>query len=181
MKKTIRFFIFSILILAFGRNVFPQNNIKIEEPKTQNINLKYISYFEVGLSYGTIAHPINFLIGYWIGPIGLNLAGMYYGRRDDIINGFQINIEYKILDDIDRRHSIGIVYNRFHDEKNYKPYQDEDEKDHAGYGAIYKYYRKGFFVEGGFIKEKKLFLQKIDLYNQIQLILQLGYIYRFIH
>jgi len=66
-------------------------------------DLKNESYPELGVVCSVIMSPTA---GYWFGPVGVKVAGMYLG---DDRNEFHLNLRYKFSDNEKTQHSINLV------------------------------------------------------------------------
>ena len=115
------------------------------------------SYTEVGV---TFSHPLslNGVAGYWLGPIGIRMTGMYLGSTDA---GVQLNLGYKFIDNEKNRHSWGILLGWMYD---------------AGYAGIaYHLNYRSFFAELGWAGIIGRHFRSSQGY-----LLQIGYMHRFI-
>ena len=104
-----KFRIFFIL-LAYSFT-FSINSLAQEKFENAQNDIKGISYFEVGAILGSPAY-FNGVIGYWFGPVGAHLSGMYSGND---INGIQFNLGYKLSDNENTRRNLGIAVGRSQD------------------------------------------------------------------
>jgi len=140
---------------------------KIEKIVKENtsvlpIDLKEKSYLELGVNIG-IPSAFNVSLGNWFGPFGLRLSGMSFEKA----KGFQVNIEYKLSDNIDRRHGLAAVLG------SSKIISDGLAKEWNYFGITYELNWSGFFFETGMSAGKGSF-------SSPQLLLQIGYMYRFL-
>lgn len=76
----------------------------LAEEKTRD--LRYESYPEIGIVFSAIVNPT---FGYWFGPFGVRVAGMYL---DEYFNELHINLGYKRLDNERRQKSINLLLSR---------------------------------------------------------------------
>jgi len=114
------------------------NNMVQAQDESEPKEFKKKSYFEVGIIAGTPAF-INALNGFYIDPVGLRLSGMYLNKNT---NGVQLNLEYKLSENIKTRHNLGIAIGKSQD----------SGCDYYYLGPVYDFYYKSFFLETGVSK-----------------------------
>ncbi len=86
--------------MLFGGIVWANADYKESQPK----NLKNISYPEIGLTTSSLLICPN--LGYWFGPIGIRLSGMYQNENH---NEAHLNLGYKLSDNEKTQHSINLL------------------------------------------------------------------------
>jgi hypothetical protein len=131
-------------------------------------DFKHAEYPELGINFGTPA-GLNIAAGYWFGIVGTRLSGMYLGST---ISGIQANVGFKMSDNSNRSHVLAAVFGASHlilDEDSYF----ERERNWTYVGAAYNLNLGGFFLEAG------VTVGHGD-YSSPQVVLQLGYMYRFL-
>lgn len=155
-------FLFSINSLA-QEHVEKEIN---ESSETGPRNLKGDSYFEMGTNIGMPA-TINVAIGYWFGPVGLRLSGMYWGEGTQKgTNGVQFNAGYKLSDNAKSLQNLGVAVGR----------EQGPGCDWSYLGPVYNLNYKWFFLEIGLAKVLKV---KRGAFGSLQFIFQIGYMHRF--
>lgn len=160
MNKLRIFFV----VLAFS-STFSISSLAQEQVEKGPKSLKGNLYFEVGAIVGSPAY-FNGAIGYWFGPVGSRLSGAYLGR---FLNGIQFNLGYKLWDSANTLHNLGIAAGRSQDAGC----------DYSYLGPVYDLNYKRFFLEIG---GGKVFNVRRGDFSSLPywVILQIGYMYRFI-
>ncbi len=126
---------------------------------------KFSFYPEAGILFGSPAFP-NFSAGYWFGPFGLRVSGMYNERH---MNGIQFDAAFKLSDSRKFMHSIGAAVGRSQD----------PGCDYSYAGPAYSFNYKGFFLEAGV--SKVFNVQRGDFSDlPYWVIFQVGYMWRFL-
>ncbi|MBT5269665.1 MAG: hypothetical protein HOG80_08420 [Candidatus Marinimicrobia bacterium] len=108
-------------------------------------DLTHASYPELGV---VLSLPIiSPAFGYWFGPYGIRVSGMYY---EEDLNAFHLNLGYKRFDDEKKQRSINILLSRFEGSDAGANY------DYTSLGATYSWNSifgiRGLFVELGMAK-----------------------------
>jgi len=140
----------------------------VAEEKSRD--LRHESYPELGMVFSAIMNPA---FGYWFGPYGVRVAGMYLEGDH---NEFHLNLGYKRLDNEKRQQSINLLLSRI---EGTDPGADYD---YTSLGVAYSWNSlfgvRGLFVELGMAK-----VLHDNLGNVIDEFLvpcgYIGYIYRF--
>lgn len=150
--------------------VYNLNEIEKIRKGVFEINLKSIkevSYFESGINLGTPS-GINGAFGYWNGPIGYRITGMYYGSD---LNGIQLNIGFKLSDNTKQMHNLALIAGtlQFKDENG----NTEGIMYWKYIGLVYNLNFQGFFLETGLTIGNGSF-------SSPQLVFQIGYMHRFL-
>ncbi|MFH1051268.1 MAG: hypothetical protein V1779_10125 [bacterium] len=130
-----------------------------------------LDYFEAGINLGTPG-GVNLLVGKWFSPIGIKVSGMNLGK----IYGIQGNLMYKISDDYNTCHSLGLSTGVSHMELEKTDIWGETETeiyDWQYYGVVYNLNWSGFWLEAGLCGGTGDFTSP-------QLMAQIGFTYRFI-
>jgi hypothetical protein len=125
-------------------------------------------YTELGASFGTPG-GLNLMVGHWFGIVGTRLSGMYLGST---LAGIQGNIGFKLSDNSNRSHALAAVFGTsrlVEDEGTFF----ERERTWTYIGAAYNLNLGGFHLEAG------LTVGDGD-FSSPQIVLQLGYMYRFL-
>ena len=181
MKQTLLFITGLILIVGLSITNAQQNLIPVVDDATvlfsdeavaeeKSRNLKHESYPELGMVFSAIMNPA---FGYWFGPYGVRVAGMYL--KEDL-NEFHLNLGYKILDNEKKQRSINILLSRIEGSDQGADY------DFTSLGVAYSWNSvfgvRGLFVELGMAK-----VLHDNLGNVIDEFLvpcgYIGYMYRF--
>jgi len=89
-----------IVSMLFGNVVWANEVNKECKPK----DLKNVSYPEVGLTTSLLLISPN--LGYWFGPIGIRLSGMYLNENN---NEVHFNLGYKLSDNGKTQQSINLL------------------------------------------------------------------------
>jgi len=124
----------------------------------------HTNYIHLGVVTGCCL--VSPRVGFWLGPVGIAATGGYCGKKN---NGFQCNLQYRIMDNNRWLHSPGIAIERAAD---------------AGCeflmaGVVYDFQFKGFFSEAGVGKVMQVWRGDFsDLPYWI--FFQLGYVHRFV-
>ncbi len=185
-----RFIMLPILLIIFfsllPAMVFSEEE---KEEKKEPRDLDSTSYLELGFNFGTPV-AFNAALGYWFGPIGLRVSGMYWVPLNGI-SGIQGNLGIRLADNIHRRHALALVVGTIH-----LDVQDAAELSETGvytygdmwdltyFGFAYNLNVGGFFLEVGTTvvlalsvpEEAPIFAVFIPPVG----IWQIGYMYRFI-
>ena len=132
--------------------------------KSKSRDLKEASYPEAGLILWTSPN-----IGYWFGPFGIRLSGMY---RNEEHNAAHLNLGYKLLDNKTRQHSINILIGKIVGSDPGADY------DYTYIGGAYSINYRGLFLEVGVAKALLDELGNVKREPLLPL-LNVGYIYRF--
>lgn len=150
----------AIVILLVQVSCFAQKDNKTD--KTLNKN---VSYFELAVLGGIPATP-SLSGAFWYKSVGIRFSGGYY---DYEVNGFQLNISYKTIDNYKTGHSVGIAYGKSQDRGC----------EYSYFGSTYDYTYKHLFVELGICK---VFDVERGDFSDLPywIILQVGYVYRFV-
>ena len=146
-----------------------------KEKATKPGDLGSISYAELGLNFGTPS-IINAALGYWFGPIGLRVSGMYwYG-----VFGIQGIFGIRFADNIHRRHALALAFGRygllFSTATTYGPSSSGVTEEITYLGLVYNLNVKDFFFEIGPAVVLTISFGTIPAIP----LLQIGYMYRFI-
>ena len=154
------FFVILTFLFTFSINGLAQEQVE----KSLKISKKN-SYFEAGVVIGSPSF-FNGTIGYWFGPVGLRVSGMY---SDESMNGIQFNLGYKLKDNAGTLRNLGIAVGRAQD----------PGCDYSYLGPVYDLNKKRFFLEIGV---GKVFNVKRGDFSSLPYwaIFQIGYMYRFI-
>ncbi len=153
--------VFFIILIAslLSYRVFAQNN------KSEiSSDLKKKSYFEFSLLGGS---PTCFNISgsYWLKQFGVRVSGGYF---ETDMNGLQLNVNFKLKDNMKHRHNIGIALGKSQDRGC----------EYSYFGPIYDFTYKKLFVEFGVCKVFNV--ERGDFSNlPYWIVLQFGYTYRF--
>ncbi len=134
-------------------------------------DIQAVAYPELGVVLGTPG-AINGVAGYWFGQYGVRVSGGYVERNSDNFWGMQLNMMKKIRDTPVSRHAVGIM-GMAHRTK----YMDNwilRRKSIYGGGIAYNYNWRGLFVETGLLAGAN------TGYSAVQLLFQIGYMYRFL-
>jgi hypothetical protein len=118
MKQTLLFITGLILIVGLSITNAQQNLIPVVDVATvlfsdeavaeeKSRNLIHESYLELGVV--SSLSIINPAIGYWFGPYGVRVSGMYL---EEDFNEFQLNLGYKRFDNEKKQRSINILISR---------------------------------------------------------------------
>jgi len=114
----------------------------VAEEKSRD--LRHESYPELGMVISAIMNPA---FGYWFGPYGIRVAGMYNKENR---NEFHLNLGYKILDNEKKQRSINILLSKI---EGYDPGADYD---FTSLGVAYSWNTlfgvRGLFAELGMAK-----------------------------
>ena len=134
-------------------------------------DLRHASYPELGLLLSTPL--VNPAVGYWFGPYGVRVSGMYLA--EDLYK-FHLNLGYKRLDNARKQRSLNIVLNRVEDSDPGADYDFTSIGVAYGWNSIFGV--RGLFAQLGLAKAihdnlgnviDELFLPCV----------QIGYIHRF--
>ncbi len=125
-------------------------------------------YFELGVNFGTPG-GLNLAFGRWFGIAGARLSGMYLG---DALAGVQGNIGFKLSDNSNRSHVLAAIFGTSQLKENSGTYWQRS-RSWTYIGAAYELNLHGFFLQAG------LSVGSGD-FSSPQLMLQLGYMYRFL-
>lgn len=90
----------AIVSILFCSVVWADEVNKESKPK----NLKNVSYPEIGLTASPLLISPNF--GYWFGPIGIRLSGMYLNENH---NEAHFNLGFKFSDNEKTQQSINLL------------------------------------------------------------------------
>ncbi len=172
MSRLSILFIALALSLNFSTDVPCQEHVEKageESTETGPRNLKGTSYFEIGANLGFPA-LLNGAVGYWLGPVGLRLSGMYWGDdTQEGRNGIQCDIGYKLSDNANTRHSLAVAGG----------ISREPCCDWSYLGAVYSLDYKWFFLEIGLGKIVEI-RREVGPLGSSHAIVQVGYMHRFI-
>lgn len=141
--------------------VFPFERVEriVREPDlTLPLDLKRETYSELGITLGTPG-AVNLAVARWFGQYGVRVCGMAF----DSSKGIQANIAYKFSDNADRSHSVALVFGGSKIMGKVWNYA----------GVAYNLNYGNFFLEAGLSAGSGSF-------STPQLLLQLGYSYRFL-
>jgi hypothetical protein len=141
--------------------VFPFERIEriVREPDlTVPLDLKRETYSELGITVGTPS-GVNLAVARWFGQYGVRVCGMAF----DSLRGIQAAVAYKISDNSDRSHSVAVVFGGSKITGKVWNYT----------GVAYNLNYGNFFLEAGVSAGSGSFTTP-------QLLLQLGYSYRFL-
>ncbi|MCB2205246.1 hypothetical protein KQI65_10895 [bacterium] len=143
----------------------------------ENMDIMDMPYSELGINIGTPG-GLNLAYGHWFGGIGLRLSGMIYGPS---LSGLQLNLGFKLSDTYRMSHVLALVGGVSHfeleEETYYSSYSLITHRtrvyDWTYLGGIWEMNWWGFFLQTG------LAVGSGDFSNP-QLMLQIGYMYRFL-
>ncbi len=165
--------IFLAFSLTFSTDALGQEPVEkgpADSSETGLRSLKGVSCFEMGANLGFPA-LVNVLVGYWLGPVGLRVSGMYWGddRTEGGRNGIQGDIAYKLSDSPETLHSFAVVGG----------ISRESCCDWSYLGGAYSLNHKWFFIELGLGKIVEI-RREVGPLGSIQGIVQIGYTHRFL-
>jgi len=123
------------------KDVYEELAMVEEKPR----DLKHESYPELGVVCSLIMNPT---LGYWFGPVGVRVAGMYIG---DDHNEFHLNLRYKFSDNENTQQSINLLFERIVGSDPGADYHYTCLGVAYGLNFSIKGYR-GFFIEMGMAK-----------------------------
>ncbi len=160
LNLLLNFFVIITFLTTFTMDGLAQEQVE----KRLKI-LKENSYFEAGVIIGSPSF-LNGSIGYWFGPVGLRVSGMY---SDKSINGIQFNLGYKLKNKAGTFRSLGIAIGRAQDLGC----------DYSYLGPVYDWNYKRVFLEIGV---GKIFNVKRGDFSSLPYwaIFQIGYMFHFI-
>lgn len=173
MKKLSVLLMAFALLFAFSVNHLAEAQTEKgaeDPPDTALRDLRRDRYFEMGANLGWPA-VINGAVGYWFGPVGLRLSGMYWdGENQDGINAVQCDIGYKLSDNVNTLHSVAVAGGT----------SRESLRGEWSYlGAAYCLNHKWFFLEIGLAKIVEI-RREVYPIGSFQAIFQIGYMHRFL-
>jgi len=125
-----------------GEIIIINEHVGVEEKPR---DLKHESYPELGVVCSLIMNPT---LGYWFGPVGVRVAGMYLG---DDHNEFHLNLRYKFSDNENTQQSINLLSERIVGNDPGADYHYTSLGVAYGLNFSIKGYG-GFFIEGGMAK-----------------------------
>lgn len=127
-------------------------------------DLKKKSYFELSILGGSTT-SFSIAGSYWFKPVGIRLTGGYF---ETDMNGVQLNLNYKLKDNIKYRHTIGLAVGKAQD----------PGCEYSYAGPVYGFTYKKLFVECGV---GKVFNVERGDFSDLPywIILHIGYTYRF--
>lgn len=123
------------------KDVYEEPAMVEEKPR----DLKHESYPELGVVCSLIMNPT---LGYWFGPVGVRVAGMYLS---DDHNEFHLNLRYKFSDNENTQQSINLLSERIVGSDPGADYHFTCLGVAYGLNFSIKGYG-GFFIEGGMAK-----------------------------
>ena len=126
------------------------------------------SYPELGVAIGFPA-SLNAEAGYWFGPVGARLSGMYWGDS----YGVQGNVGYKLSETRRRYHAVALVAGR-----GVGVAPDQECCDWTYVGGAYNLVYRGFFLEAGLETPVKV---RRGNFRDVVPLFQIGYLHRFLH
>ncbi len=127
MKQTLMFTKVLMLVLGYSIVNAQQNLIPVVtvssahnngEAMTEERDLKFESYPELGIV--SSLQIISPALGYWFGPYGVRVSGMYSNEE---LYEFHLNLGFKRLDNEKKQRSINILLSRI---KGFDPGADYD-------------------------------------------------------
>jgi len=125
----------------FKKDVYEEPAMVEEKPR----DLKNESYPELGVLCSMMIMPA---LGYWFGPVGVRVTGMYLG---DDHNEFHLNLRYKFSDNENTQQSINLLTERIVGSDPGADYHYTCLGVAYGLNFSIKGYR-GFFIEMGMAK-----------------------------
>ena len=172
MSRLSILFIALAFSLTFSTDSLAQEPIEREEKESSETDLsdlRGVSYLEIGANLGFPPALLNGVVGYWFGPVGLRVSGMYWGddRTEGGMNGIQCEIGYKLADNANTLHSFAVVGGT----------SRESCCDWSYLGGAYSLNHKWFFLELGLGKIVEIRRGRLGSFHGI---LQIGYMHRFL-
>ena len=128
-------------------------------------DLIHESYTDAGINLGTPA-GLNIAAARWFGVAGFGISGMYFRPT---LNGIQADLGFRLSDNTDSRHVVALIGGT-----STAGTSASGAKIWNYAGVAYQWVTGGFLLEVGISGGSGSF-------SSPQLLLQLGYVYRFLH